>query len=254
MQWCVVLSLPLLNRPILTLSSQKTNCNPVKLRSVIEWIQSSRTAHSIKDLERVLPSVASINGMQVKVRHVPISLRLPSANAPQDYIQALTDENKIRVEKIGSGNWYWSFPSEEKKTREKALTEATLANQKAEAVVQELRGKVAAATKQREEDNNTGDGESREELVQQHGQLEDKVEGLRNELAKYSDSDPTELERKKEELARSKEAAQKWTDECLSMEAWLLRQGINRDQLDDMKRDWYGAEYDEENEGLADCN
>ncbi|KAJ9626433.1 hypothetical protein H2203_004065 [Taxawa tesnikishii (nom. ined.)] len=215
----------------------KTNCNPVKLRSVIEWIQSSRTAHSIKDLERVLPSVASINGMQVK-----------------DYIQALTDENKIRVEKIGSGNWYWSFPSEEKKTREKALTEATLANQKAEAVVQELRGKVAAATKQREEDNNTGDGESREELVQQHGQLEDKVEGLRNELAKYSDSDPTELERKKEELARSKEAAQKWTDECLSMEAWLLRQGINRDQLDDMKRDWYGAEYDEENEGLADCN
>lgn len=44
----------------------KTNCNPVKLASVITYMQKSCVAHSIKDLEKQLPSVASINGMQVK--------------------------------------------------------------------------------------------------------------------------------------------------------------------------------------------
>jgi hypothetical protein len=44
----------------------KVNCNPQKLASIITYFQKSRTVHSIKDLEKQLPSVASINGMQVK--------------------------------------------------------------------------------------------------------------------------------------------------------------------------------------------
>ena len=41
----------------------------------------------IKDLEKALPMIASINGMQVK-----------------DYLTAMTNENSIRMEKIGGGN------------------------------------------------------------------------------------------------------------------------------------------------------
>jgi hypothetical protein len=44
----------------------KTICNPTKLASVVTYLRRSRVAHSIKDLEKHLPSVASINGMQVK--------------------------------------------------------------------------------------------------------------------------------------------------------------------------------------------
>lgn len=42
------------------------NCNPVRLASIVTYLQKSRTAHTIKDLEKQLPSVASISGMQVK--------------------------------------------------------------------------------------------------------------------------------------------------------------------------------------------
>lgn len=45
---------------------QKVNCNPLKLTSIVSYLQRTRTVHSIKELEKVLPSVASINGMQVK--------------------------------------------------------------------------------------------------------------------------------------------------------------------------------------------
>lgn len=44
----------------------KTNINPVRLASIVTYLQQSRTAHTIKDLEKQLPSVASISGMQVK--------------------------------------------------------------------------------------------------------------------------------------------------------------------------------------------
>lgn len=45
-----------------------------------------------------MPSAAGINAMAVK-----------------EFIKDLTDENKMRVEKIGSGNWYWCWAGEEAK-------------------------------------------------------------------------------------------------------------------------------------------
>jgi hypothetical protein len=44
----------------------KTNCTPAKLTAALTYMQKSRVAHTIKDLEKHLPSVAQINGMQVK--------------------------------------------------------------------------------------------------------------------------------------------------------------------------------------------
>nr|POE54137.1 hypothetical protein CFP56_73408 [Quercus suber] len=55
----------------------KTNCNVLKLAAVVSYLQKSRVAHNIKDLEKHLPSVASINGMQVKGEQV-IPARLGS--------------------------------------------------------------------------------------------------------------------------------------------------------------------------------
>jgi metal-sulfur cluster biosynthetic enzyme len=50
----------------------------------------------LKDLENALPSAASVHKMQVK-----------------DLLKELTDENQVKVEKIGSGNWYWCWAGEE---------------------------------------------------------------------------------------------------------------------------------------------
>lgn len=39
----------------------------------------------------------------------------------KDFLTALSDEGLIRVEKIGSGNWYWSFKGDEKKQKGRVL-------------------------------------------------------------------------------------------------------------------------------------
>jgi hypothetical protein len=70
----------------------------------------------------------------------------------KDYLQSLADDNKIRVEKIGSGNWYWSFPSDEKKAKETALEKAQEEYNKAAAIVADLQAKVDEAGAAREED------------------------------------------------------------------------------------------------------
>ena len=70
----------------------------------------------------------------------------------KDYLQALSDDNKIRVEKIGSGNWYWSFPADEKKAKETALKKAQEEFDKANATVNELQAKVDDAGAARAED------------------------------------------------------------------------------------------------------
>lgn len=71
----------------------------------------------------------------------------------KDYLQALSDDNKIRVEKIGSGNWYWSFPADEKKAKEAALQKAQEEHAKASAVVAELEAKVESAGAARADDD-----------------------------------------------------------------------------------------------------
>lgn len=44
--------------------------------AIQNYFQASRVAHNIKDLEKHLPSVASINGMQVKGTVTSLSLSL----------------------------------------------------------------------------------------------------------------------------------------------------------------------------------
>ena len=70
----------------------------------------------------------------------------------KDYLQALSDDNKIRVEKIGSGNWYWSFPADETKAKDAALKKAQDEFDKATAAVAELQAKVDDAGAARADD------------------------------------------------------------------------------------------------------
>ena len=72
---------------------------------ILAFFRKSRTCHTLKDLEKDIPKACSgLNSMAVK-----------------DLVKELTDENKVRVEKIGSGNWYWCWAGEEAKERKNQI-------------------------------------------------------------------------------------------------------------------------------------
>ncbi|KAG8533117.1 uncharacterized protein KY384_001900 [Bacidia gigantensis] len=205
----------------------KSTPNPAKLGLILKYIQESGTAHNIKELEKALPSVASINGMQVK-----------------DFLQALSDEGKIHVEKIGSGNWYWSFLSEEKNTRETTMADLEAEKGKIEVAVQELEDKMREASEQR------GQETGRAELLDKKVVLDAEVEELKKELEGYSDGDPTNVETKRREAAELRGDADRWTDNILILEGHLKKMmGGASEELEQIKRQIYGNEY-VEGEGL----
>jgi len=174
------------------------------------------------------------------------------ANITPDYVQALQDESRIRAEKIGSGNWYWSFISDDKIALQKSLEGAQSAYEKALATDNELKAKIAEGEAQRKEDEEMLDesGETSEQMLGSKRLLEGEIEGLRRELATYSENDPTELERKGREAVEWKAAAELCTDDVYSMEGWLKDTTGGGEAVTALLKDTYGAEWDEEAGGL----
>ncbi|KAH0541668.1 hypothetical protein FGG08_003899 [Glutinoglossum americanum] len=200
---------------------------------ILSFFQNSRTVHSIKDLEKALPSVASINGMQVK-----------------DYLQALSDDGKIRVEKIGSGNWYWCFLSEEKKNREKIMEDLNAEKERVSVSVVDLQDKIEDEGAAREDDSEEEDGQDRQGLKEAYANLQQQTRVLHTELSSYSDNDPTEVLRKREQVAALMASAERWTDNIYALESYLLEVTQDREAIENIRCEYYGGEY-VEGEGLT---
>ncbi|KAH7401856.1 Mnd1 family-domain-containing protein [Phaeosphaeria sp. MPI-PUGE-AT-0046c] len=210
----------------------KIQANPQKAATILAWFHKTAQAHSIKDLEKTLPQVGAISNMHVK-----------------DYLQCLADDNKIRVEKIGSGNWYWSFPSDEKKAKDTALEKAQADYNKINATVADLRLKVdeAGAARAEDEDMLMDTGGDRKTLLTIHGNLSKDLEKLRTELAAYSEQDPVEVEKKAAETQQARLDAEKFTDHIYSMEGWLQKQcALDQLAMTEFRKSNYGDELDEE--------
>jgi hypothetical protein len=208
---------------------------PAKLALVLQHFHKTLTAHNIKELEKSLPSVASINSMTVK-----------------DYLQELSDEGKIRVEKIGSGNWYWSFISEEKKAKESILNGLKAEKKKVSKTLAEIEEKIEKEGVNREEEEGSEDGQDRLGLTKVQVATKKQLDALKTELASYSDNDPTEVLRKKEATKSLGESVARWTDNIQALEGWILENtGGDREGLESLRREYYGKEY-VEGEGLAD--
>ena len=73
---------------------------------ILTWFHDSRTCHPLKDLEAPLAKAASINKLRVK-----------------DLLKELTDESKLRVEKIGNVNWYWCWAGEDVRERKAVVAQ-----------------------------------------------------------------------------------------------------------------------------------
>ncbi|KAJ5094328.1 GAJ protein [Penicillium angulare] len=221
---------------------------------IVTHLQATGTCHTLKDLEKILPSVASINSIQVK-----------------EYIQTLTDENLIRVEKIGSGNWYWSFGSDAKLERERQLNRVQTEVEKARKSYTELTAALAAETTRRKEDEaeamatittgtnvnvevegegdietaQTGIDALRQHLLDVRNGLEAEVHRLRVAETGLGDSVCQKSGMQvRRELAGFRQQALQWTDNLYVLEQHLRElAGGDREIVAAVLRECYGDEY-----------
>ena len=159
----------------------------------------------------------------------------------KDFLQALSDEGQIRVEKIGNGNWYWYFMSAEKRSKEVVLESLRGDKQRIEGAVAELRQKIEEAKKAVDKG---GSEVERDGLRDKVTSIKEEVEKLRKELEGYSDCDPGVVIQKKKEAENLKQKATMWTDNIYCLESYLnkVTEG-NREALERIREEFYGAEY-----------
>jgi len=199
-----------------------------KQAKILEWFRESMGVYTIKELEKLLPSVGSINAIQVK-----------------EYIQALSDENLIRVEKIGSGNWYWSFTSDTKKLKENTINKLKEEESKLLASIADAEKELGEETAKRAEDEEMleGGGMDRNSLVEAHAALSKELEALDRELALYSNNDPTDILTKMEHTKLLKASAVRWTDNIEGLESYIRSIAGDRAAVADMMQAACGDEY-----------
>ncbi|KAL9528689.1 Meiotic nuclear division protein [Sphaerulina musiva] len=188
----------------------KVNCNPQKLATIQSWFRQSKTVWNLKELEKQLPSVASINGMQTK-----------------DYIQSLQDDNKISCEKIGSGNWYWDFQTERAKKTKSAFAALEAECERVAAINLEFEKQLneQATILQAEMDAAEFEGPSRPELEIRKLDVAAEIEAYRLQVASYKKNDPTELENERRALRVDFDEAEMATEDIYALESWFKKQG-----------------------------
>lgn len=173
----------------------------------------------------------------------------------KDYLQALSDENKIHVEKIGSGNWYWVFANEELQNKRNELSGVHESRDKLQEQIDELEKKISNAKDTQRAGIIASKGKESiyGTLVAEQEQAFKDLDELYAELLHYGSNGAlksVEDERLTDALMRD---AARWTEHIHSMEAWLKEQLTGDvEQLDGLKRVCYGDEYDEEEHGLKD--
>jgi hypothetical protein len=199
-----------------------------KQQKIVEYFRESMSVFTFKELEKILPAVASINAMQVK-----------------DVLQGLQDENLIRGEKIGSGNWYWCFTSDAKKLKENTINTLKAEESKLVASIAETERQIEEGMAQREDDREMleGNGMDRKTLLEAHDALLKEADILDKELASYSDSDPAEIQRKMEEVLNLKASAIRWTDNIEALECMLTDVTNDRNQTALIMQNACGDEY-----------
>ncbi|EEP77381.1 conserved hypothetical protein [Uncinocarpus reesii 1704] len=201
---------------------------------ILTHLRSTRTCHTLKDLEKMLPSIASINGMQVK-----------------DYIQALADDGKIHIEKIGSGNWYWAWAGEEKKARDKILSGLVKDLERIDKAVAELQSKVDMAKAEIGHSEGVEEEAERREMLAKNENMEAEVLKLKSELDQYTTGKTGgSVDMMGADITRWKGEAEMWTDNIYILEEYLKKlTGGDREILESLRREYYGEEY-VEGEGL----
>ncbi|GAM38331.1 Meiotic nuclear division protein 1 homolog [Talaromyces pinophilus] len=208
----------------------------VKQKMILDHIRSTCTCHTLKDLEKILPSVASINGIQVK-----------------DFITGLLNESKIRMEKIGSNNWYWSFPSDEKRERqnvqERLLRDSNRLTKTVEQLEDELQRKQAAA-KEEEGTRDPIDIETeRRTLIEQKAELFTEIERLQAQKTAFEDNGVSKIRQKSEEINKWKRETETWEDNISIMEQYVYRLASgDRGLMEAIKKQCYGDDYEDDHD------
>ncbi|KAJ1984482.1 Meiotic nuclear division protein 1 [Dimargaris verticillata] len=170
-----------------------------KRRRLEDLFYETKDFFQLKELEKIAPKTKGIVAQSVK-----------------EVLQSLVDDEIVKGEKIGTSNYFWSFPSAALKSRQRKIDDLETSLNQLIQKNEELQASIAAATDGRE------DTDERAELLQQLSEIESKHTANKQELDKFRECDPVLLKAKERAANEAKDAANRWTDNIFIIQSYCV--------------------------------
>ncbi|KAJ8696918.1 Meiotic nuclear division protein 1, variant 2 [Pleurotus ostreatus] len=144
----------------------------------------------------------------------------------KEVLQSLVDDGLVQGDKIGSSNFFWSFPSQRGAMVQARLSTVKETRDTYQKQIEELRISVEEEKGQRLE------LDSRKEALRVLASLKAELAQLEGEINAYGACDPIKIEEKKRGVVLAKEAAIRWTDNYSVLLSHFRRQtGVEAQEI-----------------------
>jgi hypothetical protein len=122
----------------------------------------------------------------------------------KEILESLVSDNLVISEKIGTSNYFWSFPSQSSVIRSQKI-------QSLESDLEALKVKKSGLEDRISAESKLRSAQDRESLLERHAFLTQKLKKIEIALEEYKDRDPATLEQRKIDAKKAKDAANRWT-------------------------------------------
>ncbi|ORX97534.1 meiotic nuclear division protein 1 [Basidiobolus meristosporus CBS 931.73] len=200
----------ILKYPWLAILSRKGLSLEEKRKRMEAIFHETKEFFQLKELEKIAPKTKGIVMQSVK-----------------DVLQSLVDDNLVTAEKIGTSNYFWSFPSTALQSRKRKIDDLTDELQSLTKKHEELQKGIEEASAGRENSDDRG------EKLAKLAEAESLKESNLKELQKFRDCDPALLETKAKAADVAKEAANRWTENIFILQSYCCNKfNIERSEFD----------------------
>ncbi|CAG8538517.1 10575_t:CDS:2 [Ambispora leptoticha] len=169
-----------------------------KRRRLEELFHETKEFYQLKELEKIAPKQKGIVMQSVK-----------------DVLQSLVDDNLVSTDRIGTSNYFWSFPSSALQSRKAKIDELTKELEKLKEKKSEIQSNIEKAKGGREE------SDDREEMLKKLAEAKTLQKQYTDELQRYRECDPTLLEVKEKAAKYALESANRWTDNIFQLQTYI---------------------------------
>ncbi|WWC86019.1 uncharacterized protein L201_000890 [Kwoniella dendrophila CBS 6074] len=174
-----------------------------KKTKMLEIFHETAEFYSLKELEKIAPIVQSV----------------------KEVLDDIVSDGFVQMDKIGTGNYFWSLPSAAGATKQALLSKNNKELEAINAKIAEMQESIEEAEKSRE------DTAERRQLISELAVLNENSSSLKNELAAFGAADPIKYEKKSQAIKICKNAAVQWTDNTVILLGYISNMGTDMEPI-----------------------
>jgi len=168
-----------------------------KRQKMLEIFYEKKMFFQLKELEKIAPKEKGITPMSVK-----------------EVLQSLVDDNLVDAERIGTSNYFWSYPSKAMHMRKRKQDQLTNDIHEVKKRMSNSDELLQQAKKGKE------NSDERNEVLLKLTKLKEENKSLKVELQRYQDCDPEVIKEVQIKSNEALDSANRWTDNLFAIKSW----------------------------------